>query len=135
MALKYEDLAPKRQKFVDSYLVTGDRNDAYREAGYSIEGRGWRANARKMYLELTSIIQDRIDLKISQGAIIAMRIVSEIMQDPTVSSAVRLNAAKDYLQRAGYDKPQETNISVSDTREIKDEDLQAEIETLLRIVK
>lgn len=133
--MKYEDLAPRKQKFVDMYLKHGDRNEAYRLAGYSIQGRGWRANARKMYLELTGIIQERIDLKIGQGAILAMEIVSQLMQDDTVSPAVRLNAAKDYLQRAGYDKPAETNVNVNDARALKDEELDAEIETLLKIVK
>lgn len=112
----YDDLTDKQTKYVDNYLKTGTRNEAYRLAGFSIEGRGWKAQARKLFFQLQKIIQERIELKFGQGAILAMNIVQEIMQDDKVSAAVRLNAAKDFLSRAGYDRPLESRVQVTDKR-------------------
>lgn len=113
---KYDELTKKKQEFIDQHLKTGDRDEAYRLAGYSIKGRSWKCNARNLFMELSPVIKDRIELRFGGGAILAMNIVQEIMEDKKVSPAVRLNAAKDYLTRAGYDKPQETTVLVKDKR-------------------
>lgn len=130
--MNYDDLSDKKQKFIDEYIRTASRDDAYKDSGYSIVGRGWKANARKLYFELFECIKQRIDDRIGAGAIIALSIVKEIMEDTTVSPAVRLNAAKDYLQRAGYDKPVETNINLNDNTKKTDEQIQQEIRALMQ---
>ena len=132
--MTYDELKNSKQLFVDKYLELGDRNEAYLAAGYSVEGRGWKANARKMFLELESIIKERIDLRIGEGSILALGVIREIMEDKNVSPAVRLNAAKDYLQRAGYDKPIETTLNINSLDKASDEEIDAEIQTLLKIV-
>jgi len=130
--LKYDDLKPQKQLFVDKYLEVGDRNEAYRLAKYSIEGRGWRANARAMFLDLEPIIRDRIETRIGEGAIVALTVIKSLMTDKDVSPAVRLNACKDYLSRAGYDVATETKVHISDEARLSDSELKAEI---LRLTK
>jgi|TARA_R110000803_G_scaffold91530_3_gene158999 phage terminase small subunit len=136
--LKYEDLAPKKQLFVDSYIKLGDRKEAFEKAGYSVEGRGWTANARALFLSLEKIITERVDMKIGDGAVVAFNVVREIMVDKDVSPAVRLNAAKDYLNRAGYDVPIETRVNINDERNLSNSEIEAEIariQTEMPIVK
>jgi len=136
--LKYEDLAPKKQLFVDSYIKLGDRKEAFEKAGYSVEGRGWTANARALFLSLEKIITERVDMKIGDGAVVAFNVVREIMVDKNVSPAVRLNAAKDYLNRAGYDVPIETRVNINDERNLSNSEIEAEIariQTEMPIVK
>ena len=125
--MKYEDLAPKKQLFVDSYIKLGDRKEAFEKAGYSVEGRGWTANARALFLSLEKIITERVDMKIGDGAVVAFNVVREIMVDKDVSPAVRLNAAKDYLNRAGYDVPIETRVNINDERNLSNSEIEAEI--------
>jgi phage terminase small subunit len=125
--LKYEDLAPKKQLFVDSYIKLGDRKEAFLKAGYSVEGRAWAANARALFLSLEKIITERVDMKIGDGAVVAFNVVREIMVDKDVSPAVRLNAAKDYLNRAGYDVPIETRVNINDERNLSNSEIEAEI--------
>mgnify|MGYP001329977246 FL=1 len=136
--MKYEDLAPKKQLFVDSYIKLGDRKEAFEKAGYSVEGRGWTANARALFLSLEKIITERVDMKIGDGAVVAFNVVREIMVDKDVSPAVRLNAAKDYLNRAGYDVPIETRVNINDERNLSNSEIEAEIariQTEMPIVK
>ena len=136
--MKYEDLAPKKQLFVDSYIKLGDRKEAFEKAGYSVEGRGWTANARALFLSLEKIITERVDMKIGDGAVVAFNVVREIMIDKDVSPAVRLNAAKDYLNRAGYDVPIETRVNINDERNLSNSEIEAEIariQTEMPVVK
>ena len=136
--MKYEDLAPKKQLFVDSYIKLGDRKEAFEKAGYSVEGRGWTANARALFLSLEKIITERVDMKIGDGAVVAFNVVREIMVDKDVSPAVRLNAAKDYLNRAGYDVPIETRLNINDERNLSNSEIEAEIariQTEMPVVK
>jgi hypothetical protein len=128
--MKYEDLAPKKQKFVELYIKLGDRKVAYEKAGYSVEGRGWTANARGLFLSLEKIINERVDMKIGDGAVVAFNVVREIMEDVSCSPAVRLNAAKDYLNRAGYDVPVETRLNINDERSLSNAEIDAEIKRI-----
>jgi hypothetical protein len=132
MAETYESLQPRQQKFVDAYLKLGCRREAYREAGFSVEGRGWTSNARNLFIACEGIIKDRIELGIGEGAILALAIIKQIMQDESVSPAVRLNAAKDYLNRAGYDVPVEQQVVVRDETKLTDAELNAKIQELLK---
>ena len=128
--MNFDDLTEKQQLFVDKYLDLGDRDKAYHKAGYSIEGRGWKANSRKMYQKLQHVIEERIDMRIGEGAIMALKIVKEIMQDKNVAPATRLKAAQDYMTRAGRDRTKETKLIVSKEAELTDEQLDQEIRTL-----
>ena len=52
------------------------------------------------------------------------------MIDNNVSPAVRLNAAKDYLNRAGYDVPIETRLNINDERNLSNAEIDAEIKRI-----
>lgn len=128
--LTYETLTEKKRKFIDRYLETGDRNEAYLFAGYSPSRKSHRANARLLYIELHEIIQSRIESKIGEGAVTALNVILDMMQNSS-SDAVRLQCAKDYLWRAGYDKPIESKITIDDLRDLDDSALADEIKALV----
>ena len=128
----FDDLTDKQQKFVDSYLRNGDKFVAYEEAGFSMSTRGWKAAASKLFRQMADVIRDRIDQKIGEDAMVALSIVRELMVSPDVSPAVRLNAAKDYLSRAGYDKVETQRIEIDDKRNLSDDDLDKELNALLQ---
>jgi hypothetical protein len=128
--LTYETLNAKKQAYVDAYLKHGDKYAAYLDAGYKPSKRSYRSNAYQMYRELQGVIYAEIDKRIGSGAITALSAIKELMQTAE-SEIVRLSAAKDYLQRAGYDKLVETKLTVEDFRGVQDKDIKEEIEALL----
>lgn len=129
--LKYEELTPRKQRYIDLYLKSGDKYKSYTDAGYNPSARTLRANAYKLYRELEPVIRAQIDKKIGKGAIMALNIVEELMLDPKQPGSVRYQCAKDYLNRAGYDQPTETKLTIDDLRGVEDQDLKSEIEELI----
>lgn len=128
----YDQLTKKQQKYVDCCVRYGDRNVAWEKAGFSTKGRGWKANARNLFLRLSKIIEEQIEQKIGSGAVLALSIVQEIMEDKDQPGATRLKAAQDYLNRAGYDKPVEQTIHVNN---VSEKDIENEIQALLSKAK
>lgn len=126
----YDDLIDKHQKFVDAYLETADRVEAYLAAGYSPSKKTLRNAATNLYHKLAPIIKDEMDKRIGTGAVMALRVIRELMEHAS-SETVRLQAAKDYLTRAGFDKPVQTELTVNDSRDKTNAELQAEIQELL----
>lgn len=128
---KYEELCKKDQKYVDAFIETGCKFLAYEKAGYSIKGRAWKVNANNKFREVSFVIEERIDTKVGQGAIMALGIIEEIMKDESVSPAVRLSCAKDYLSRAGRDTPVTQKVEITDSRELETKELNEEILSIL----
>ena len=130
MAKTYDDLIPKKQAFVDAYLKTGDRDVSYVTAGYKPSPRSLKANARKLYIELQPIIQIEMEKRIGSGAVLALSVIFNLMQSAE-SESVKLAAAKDYLQRAGYDKPIEQKVIFEDLRSLAESEVDTEIAELM----
>ena len=127
--MNFDDLPDKQQKFIDLYLDSGDRDEAYREAGYSIEGRGWKMNARKLFIKLQPIIEERLETRIGEGAMLALKVVKDLMMSAK-SEAVRLKAAQDYLARGGRDRVRESRVIITDESQMSDKELDDEITAL-----
>jgi len=126
----FDDLLDKQQKFIDMYLDLGDRNEAYRKAGYSVEGRAWKANARAMFLKFEAIIEARVETRIGEGALLALTVIQELMEDPNCPPAVRLKCAQDYLKRGGRDRDPEVKVVHTKESAMSDKELDAEITAL-----
>lgn len=126
----YDDLNKRKQLFVDAYLKTADRLESLYAAGYKPTPRNARAQANKLYYELAPIIREEMDRRIGTGAVLALQVIRELMESAT-SETVKLAAAKDYLTRAGLDKPIKTELEVSDLRDKQDAELQSELAELL----
>ncbi len=127
--MNFDDLPDKQQKFIDAYLDLGSRDEAYRKSGYSIQGRGWKANARAMFLKLEEVIEERVESRIGEGALMALSVVKDLMMNAS-SEAIRLKAAQDYLQRGGRDRIKEIKHVHTKEQELTDKELDAEIATL-----
>lgn len=131
-AKPYEDLPSKQQAFIDRYLVHGDRDRAYVEAGYKPGRRSLKPAAYALYRKLQDTIQVEIDKRIGRHAVLALAIVKQLMEDEKQPGSVRLNAAKDYLNRAGYDKPVESRVTIDDLRDVDNDEVNDEIQALLK---
>jgi hypothetical protein len=108
-------------------VINGDRNAAYLKAGFSGTPKTCNSNAYKLFRQLQNIIQEQIEKKIGRGAIKALSVIEELM-DNSDSDTVKLAAAKDYLSRAGYDVPVESRVRVE---KVDDSSLEDDIQELL----
>ena len=130
----FEELTNKEQKYIDLYLELGDRYLAYEQSGYSTKGRGWKVNARKKFIQLGPIIEERLDMKVGEGALLAFGVIKSLMKNSD-SDAVRLKAAQDYLTRAGHDTIITKRIEITDDRPLTDKELDGEIAELMKGVE
>ena len=127
----YEDLIEKKQKYIDAYLTHGDKVQAFLDAGYKGNNRTLRSNSYKLYRELQPVILVEIEKRIGKDAILALKTIRDLMIGGH-SEAVRLAAAKDYLSRAGMDKPTESNLNLTDARAATDTEIDEQIKVFLK---
>ena len=127
--MTFDDLPDKQQKFVEFYCDLGDRDEAYRIAGYSVQGRGWKMNARKMFKKLEHIIEIRVETRIGEDSLLALTIIRNLMTSAK-SESIRLKAAQYYRERGGGDRIKEVRHTVTVTQELTDEQLDQEIKAL-----
>lgn len=76
--------------------------------------------------ELYIIVGNRLRL----GASIAVNVIDEIMRDPKASPAVRLAAAKDTLDRAGFTPPKDGGASAVPISEKTASELRSTLENI-----
>jgi hypothetical protein len=97
------------QKFVDAFVKHGDRAAATKACGISRErGRQIAKEPRVM-----AAIEAKNREKLQSGAVVALGVLEELMVNAT-SENVKLNAARDWLDRSGY-RP-EHNFRSADNR-------------------
>jgi hypothetical protein len=87
--------------FVRLYASYGRGDWAAREAGYAAS----QAEALLRDSRIDAAVTAETRRKLQQGAVKALRRVEKLMDDSSVSDNVRLQAAKDWMDRAGY-KPE-----------------------------
>lgn len=126
--------APKsKQEKLDDFcraLANGlTREAAYQEAGYS--GLNCRANAHKYYRQNTEYITAYMSEHIGVHAPTALNVIKEIMNDPTEKGGIRLKAAQDILDRAGFGAKQKIELTTKDAKEMSTEELQNEVIRLI----
>ncbi len=126
--------APKtKQEKLDDFcrgLANGlSREAAYAEAGYS--GINCRANAQKYYRANQEYIQGYIGEHIGSFAPTALNVIKEIVMNTAEKGGIRLKAAQDLLDRAGFGAKQKIELTTKDVRELSTEDLQSEIAKLI----
>lgn len=122
----------KQEKLDDFCKAIADgknREAAYIEAGYS--GINCRANANKFYRANHEYIQAYIAEHIGTHAPTALRVITEIMGDPNEKGGIRLKAAQDVLDRAGFGAKQKIELTTKDVKEMSTEDLQNEVTKLI----
>lgn len=122
---KLPAITKRRQAFVDQLVLLGDPVAAYLAAGYKDAGKHNRWKAR----ELQKLLKTHIDVAFRDHLTStdqAMRAYASIdgLAVGASSEAVRLQAAKDVMTRAGYDRPTEVTVN-HNHRNLSDEEIEA----------
>lgn len=122
------DVAERMLLFVSQYVEHGDAKKAWVEAGYSENTTNLAmGKLRDNWRIVESMVKERIGRHVPM----ALSGIIELAQTAKQES-IRLKAQQDILFRAGYDKPMEMVITDKDTKEMKDDELQKELLSLLQ---
>lgn len=122
---------PKTQRQIDfcnQYIITGNAKKAALAAGYSAsdpEKAGWRLKTR-----FQEYIQQAVKDNIGKMVPGALEIVNYLAINAE-SEQVRLKAAQDILDRAGYKPTNKTEQTVVSVEEKSTEELEAELASLI----
>ena len=119
-------LTSKQNAFITNYIKFGDANRAAILAGYP--ERSAKSKGSQLRKQFQSEIKARTELKMMDGAQMALDTLLKLAEQST-SDTVKLAAAKDILDRSGYQAVQrveQTHIEQSSTA-----DLERELKVLL----
>ena len=107
------ELTDRQLRFVEEYVKDYNATQAAIRAGYSektAHNSGHRnvknGEIQEKIKELQELMRTQLQQQFSSDAIVARKIMLNIMSDEDAPEAVRLSAAKDFLDRAGF-KPVE----------------------------
>lgn len=133
-------LNTRQEKFAQEYWKTGHGTNSAINAGYSKKSAHTQANlllnnikVQERIKELESQSRDELQQQFSRDAIEARKIMFNIMKSDDAPEHVRLSAAKDFLDRAGY-KPVE-HQEVKSEHTINTQETSAEFREILERVK
>ena len=94
------NLTNQRQVFVEEYVRSGDHLDAAKKAGYK-DTHTLRNQACKLRRECADDISEELHRNFAEIAPRALNILSDLTENAE-SESVRLGAARDLLDRAGF---------------------------------
>ena len=118
-------------KLFSSGATAGNATQSAAAAGYSIKTA--RQQGSRLTKDLAVDIQQEIAHNITLSAPTALLTMMQLMKDDTVADSVRLQAARDVLDRSGYGATNRIEIS-SQLDSKSDEDLRAELRQLMNNV-
>lgn len=127
--------APKatKQEKLDIYckhLADGwTREQAYIAAGYAEHAA--KTNAQKYHRQNHEYITNYFSEHIGSHAPAALKVLLEIMNSEHEKGGIRLKAAQDLLDRAGYSAKQKIELSTKNVDEMSTGELEDEIKRLL----
>lgn len=128
-----EDAPKSKQDRLDIYcqaLADGKkREDAYVLAGYSAATA--KGNAQKFHKLNHEYISMYFADHIGTHAPAALKVLLEIMNNETERGGIRLKAAQDLLDRAGYSAKQRVEITTKEVNDMSTGELENEIKRLL----
>ena len=110
-------LNARQTKFAQEYWATGNGTQSAIKAGYSEKTAYSQANQLLKNVEIQKKIKELeeesralLQQQFARDAIEARKIMFNIMRDDDAPENVRLSAAKDFLDRAGYKPTDDMNI-------------------------
>ncbi len=114
-------------QFVAYYVESGNARQSWTQAGYSPNSAGTAmSRLRDNWRLVESMVKERI------GAHVPMALTGIIELAQTAKQeSIRLKAQQDILYRAGYDKPMEMVVTDKEAKDLKDEELQNELLSIL----
>lgn len=120
-------LTNKQLRFVDEYVKDYNATQAAIRAGYSertASTSGYRNTNNDEILKKIKQRQDEIREQLQQqfssDAVVARKIMFDIMRDEGAMENVRLAAAKDFLDRAGYKPVDKKETSITGNLDIEE---------------
>ena len=94
------NLRSDQERFLENYLLTGDVDAAARDAGRKVATcRSWLRDTK-----IQNVVSRELKQRLDSGAIGALNVLSELATS-AADPKLRLQAARDILDRAGY-KPE-----------------------------
>ncbi|MEK9769026.1 MAG: terminase small subunit [Betaproteobacteria bacterium] len=114
-------MTEKQDKFIETYVATGNATQAAIAAGYSEKTA--RAKGYQLKNQLHSKIQEEVQKSIADKIPSSLKWLSDLAENAE-SESVRLGAIKDILDRAGLkpvDKVETTTIEQMSADEIRKE--------------
>ena len=114
-------LTSKQENFIQNYIQFGDAKRSAILAGYP--ERSAKAKGSQLKKQFQQEIKARTELKMMDGAQMALDTLLKLAEQST-SDTVKLAAAKDILDRSGYQsvtKIEQTNIESASTVELERE--------------
>lgn len=133
-------LTEKQRKFVEEYIKDYNATQAALRAGYSERTASTSGYRNTKNDEIQEAIKERqeevrsqLQQQFSSDAVVARKIMFDIMHDDDAPDNVRLSAAKDFLDRAGY-KPVE-HQEVKSEHTINTQETSVEFREILERVK
>ena len=114
-------LTSKQENFIQNYIQFGDAKRSAILAGYP--ERSAKAKGSQLKKQFQQEIKARTELKMMDGAQMALDTLLKLAEQST-SDTVKLAAAKDILDRSGYQAVQrveQTHIEQSSTAELERE--------------
>lgn len=122
---------PEKQQEMARLIAYGvDKFDAFEQAGFSTEGRGWRANARKLATRLAPVIADQVKLRIDSTVPASLDAIRELVEQ-TEDNRTRLAAAKWVMATAGYDQPVKHEHTHKHVEELSEDAIREELRNIL----
>ena len=118
-------------KLFSSGATAGNATQSAAAAGYSIKTA--RQQGSRLTKDLAVDIQQAVAHNITLSAPTALLTMMSIMKDDTVADSVRLQAARDVLDRSGYGATNRIEIS-SQLDSKSDEELRVELRQLMNNV-
>src|SRR5699024_3880075 len=113
-------LNPRQEKFAQEYWATGHGTSSAIKAGYSKKTAHVQATqllknpkVQKKIKELEEESRALLQQQFARDAIEARKIMFKLMGDNDTPENVRLSAAKDFLDRAGYKPTEDMNINAT----------------------
>ena len=104
------------------------REKAYIAAGFS---ELWaRDNSKQYHRNNAEYIQAYMSEKIGNNVPAAIKVIAQIMNNENEKGGIRLKAAQDLLDRAGYSPKQKIELTTKEVTELSTEELKAEIQKM-----
>jgi len=117
----------KHEEFISHFARSGNATQAAVAAGYS--ERTARTQGYQLKVKLAGEIAHAVGLRIASAAPAALGTLIKLVESSDTDDRVRLAAAKDILDRAGYNASNKVEISTMDTK--TDDQLRAELRELM----
>lgn len=112
-------LNSRQLRFAQKYWETGNATQSAKDAGYSEKSAYAQGSAllkdpriRAKIKEYEEESRMQLQQQFSRDAVVARKIMFNIMKDPDAPESVRYNAAKDFLDRAGFKPTDKSEVDL-----------------------